>query len=156
MKSFGWQTRLRYGAVAALVAWLAGWLAGVPFEVGTALRYVDGRSGFASSLAEGLVVWAGFSLFMAVTGFVPVLVPVVLLAPPRWVVRWRVALLVAAPLLAMAAINDRMGLLNFYHVRHPRAVREFFFTAPNFFLLTFALVVVWVYTWLARRRLRVT
>ena len=133
MNSFGWQTRLRYGALAVSVAWLAGWVAGFPFEFGLALRYVDGHGGLLVTLAEGLVVWAGFSLFMTVAGFGPVLAPLILLLPPRWVVRWRAVLIPLAPLVAMAAINDRMGLLNWYHVRHPRAVRDFFFTAPNFF-----------------------
>ncbi len=35
-------------------------------------------------------------------------------------------------------------------IRGPSA---FFFTAPNFFVVTFALVVVWVYVVLAKRRL---
>jgi len=41
-----------------------------------------------------------------------------------------------------------------FYFRHPRAIREFFFSAPNFFVITFALVVVWVYAVLAQRRLR--
>ncbi len=47
-----------------------------------------------------------------------------------------------------------MGFLNAYHFRHPQAIKAFFFTAPNFFVITFALVVVWVYVVLARRRLQ--
>jgi membrane protease YdiL (CAAX protease family) len=43
--------------------------------------------------------------------------------------------------------------LNLYHFRNPSAVREFFFSALNFFVITFALVVVWTYVGLARRRL---
>jgi hypothetical protein len=46
-----------------------------------------------------------------------------------------------------------MGLLHFYRFRHPRDLSAFFFTAPNFFVLTFALVAVWVYVLLASRRL---
>jgi hypothetical protein len=47
----------------------------------------------------------------------------------------------------------RMGLLNLYHFRNPWAVRDFFFSAINFFALTFALVVTWTYVLLAQRRL---
>ena len=34
------------------------------------------------SLAKGLVVWGGFSFFMAVAGFTPLVLPAVLLVPP--------------------------------------------------------------------------
>jgi hypothetical protein len=70
------------------------------------------------------------------------------------VVRWRVFLIPAAGLAAILSVDRRMGFLQIYYLRHPHAVREFFFSAPNFFVVTFALVVVWVYTVLAQRRLR--
>jgi hypothetical protein len=91
---------------------------------------------------------------MAAAGFTPLVLPAVLVVPPRWIVRWRVLLIPAAGLAAILSVNRRMGLLNIYHFRHPRAIREFFFSAPNFFVIAFALVVVWVYSVLARRRLR--
>jgi low affinity Fe/Cu permease len=46
-----------------------------------------------------------------------------------------------------------MGLLHVYKFQHPWEISAFFFTAPNFFVVTFALVVVWVYVVLAKRRL---
>jgi hypothetical protein len=98
-------------------------------------------------------VWAGFSLFMAMAGFVPVMLPSIVLIPPRWIVRWRGLLIPAAPLAASLVMYRRMGFLNLYHFRNPWAVREFFFSALNFFVITFALVVVWTYVGLARRRL---
>jgi hypothetical protein len=60
---------------------------------------------------------------------------------------------VGAPLAALLAIYERMGLLHLYRFRHPEAIRAFFFSAPNFFVISFALVVVWLYSALARRRL---
>jgi hypothetical protein len=155
MNTFGWKTRLKYGLLAAGAGWLAGWAISFPFELSLAWRYVDGNSRqLPGSLAKGLVVWAGFSLFMAVAGFVPLVLPAVLLIPPRWIVRWRYILIPAAPLAAFTAIYHRMGLLHVYYFRHTRALRTFFFTAPNFFVVTFALVVVWVYAELARRGLQ--
>ncbi len=154
MKTFGWATRLRYGLGAAGAGWLAGWLVSFPFELSLAWRYVDGNARrLPGSLAKGLVVWAGFSLFMAVAGFVPLVLPPVLLISPRWIVRWRSILIPGAPLAAIVAIDKRMGLLHVYKFRHPRDLSAFFFTAPNFFVVTFALVVVWVYVLLAKRRL---
>jgi hypothetical protein len=69
-------------------------------------------------------------------------------------VRWRAVLIPATALVAILSVNRRMGLLDMYHFRHPHAIQAFFFSAPNFFVVTFALVVVWVYAVLAQRRLR--
>jgi hypothetical protein len=154
MTTFAWPTRLKYGVLAGLAGWFAGWAVTIPFELALAWRYVDGRANqLPDSLAKGLVVWAAFSLFMATAGFLPLVLPFVLLIPPAWIVRWRRILIPAVPLAAMLAIYDRMGLLNYYHFHHPRALRAFFLTAPNCFVVTFALVVIWVYGVLAKRRL---
>jgi hypothetical protein len=154
MMTFGWPTRLKYGVLAALAGWLAGVLVSFPFEFSLAWRYVDGNEHrLPDSLAEGLLVWAAFSLFIAVSGFVPLMLPLVLLIAPDRIVRWRRILIPGAPLVALVAIYKRMGMLRPYYLRHPREVRTFFVTAPNFFVLTFALVVVWVYVVLAKRRL---
>jgi hypothetical protein len=154
-KPFGWRTRLKYGLLAAAAAWFAGWIVIFPFELSLAWRYVDGNARqLPVSLVKGMAVWGGFSLFMAMAGFVPMVLPAVLLISPRWFVRWRRVLIPGAPLAAILAIYQRMGLLNAYRFRHPQAIKAFFFTAPNFFVITFALVVVWVYVILARMRLR--
>jgi hypothetical protein len=156
MNTFGWKTRLKYGLLAAGAGWLAGWAISFPFELSLAWRYVDGNARqLPVSLAKGLVVWAGFSLFMAMAGFTPLVLPAALLIPPRWIVRWRGLLIPAAALAGFLAIYERMGLLHIYYLRHPDAARAFFFTAPNFFAISFALVVVWLYSALARRRLAV-
>jgi hypothetical protein len=144
-------TRLRCAGLAGGAAWLAGWLVGFPFELPLAWRYVDGHPArLPSTLAQGLVVWAGFSLLMGMVYFVPMLVGL-LLVSPGWIVRWRWVLIPTAPLLTMLAIDYRMGFLNMYHLRHPEGLHAFFFTAPNFFVITFALVMVWVYVALARK-----
>jgi hypothetical protein len=153
--TFGWATRLKCGLLAAAAAWFAGWIISFPFEFSLAWRYVDGNARLLpESLVKGLVVWGGFSLFMAAAGFMPLVLPAFLLVPPRWVVRWRVLLIPAAGLAAILSVDRRMGLLQIYYFRHPDAIRAFFFSAPNFFVVTFALVVVWVYAALAQRRLR--
>ena len=152
--SFPWTLRLRYGALAALFAWGLGWLFTIPFEVVIAWRYVDGHARLLPmALAEGLLVWAAFSLFMAVAGFLPAVVPLVLLLPPRWLVRSRGWLIPLAGLAALVAIYSRMHILSAYYVRHWQVLRSFFFSGPNFFVVTFAVAVTWRYTALARRRL---
>jgi hypothetical protein len=153
-KPFGWATRLKCGLLAAAVAWFAGWIISFPFEFSLAWRYVDGHGRLLpEALVKGSMVWGGFTLFMAAAGFTPLVLPAVLLVPPRWVVRWRAILIPAAGLAAILSVDRRMGLLQMYYFRHPHAIRAFFFSAPNFFVVTFALVVVWVYAILAQRRL---
>ena len=151
---FGWTVRLKYGVLAGLIGWLAGWLITLPFELPLAWRYVDGHAWqLPVSLAKGMVVWGAFSFFMAITGFVPVVLPLFLFVSPRWIVRWRGVLIPGVTLAAISAIYYRMGLLNFYYFRHSEHIVSFFFTAPNFFVLTFALVMMCVYVLLAKRRL---
>lgn len=153
--TFGWAARLKLGLIAAAVAWFVGWIVSFPFELSLAWRYVDGNaSRLPEVVVKGLTVWGGFSLFMAAVGFTPLVLPAVLVVSPRWIVRRRAFLVPAAGLAAILSVNRRMGLLNMYYFRHPHAIREFFFSAPNFFVITFALVVVWVYSVLAQRRLR--
>jgi hypothetical protein len=154
MNTFGWRTRLKYGMVAGGLGWLVGWLVSFPFELSLAWRYVDGDARrLPHVVGEGLVVWGGFSLFMAIAGFVPIILPCFLLIPPRWIVRRRGLLIPGAALAGFLAIDERMGFLHLYRLRHPEAVRAFFFSAPNFFVISFALVVVWLYSALAKRRL---
>src|ERR1700761_6622382 len=129
-----WRTRLKYAMAAAGVGWLMGWLVSFPFDLSVAWRYVDDDARrLPLALAEGLVVWGGFTLFMGMAGFLP-LIP-------------------AAALGAYLLFDARMGLLHIYRFRHPEAIRAVFFSAPNFFVISFAPVVVWVYSALARRRL---
>ncbi|HEX4178301.1 MAG TPA: hypothetical protein VHY57_07670 [Rhizomicrobium sp.] len=153
MGTFGWPTRLKFGLIAAGMGWLAGWLVSFPFEISTALRYVDGDfRRLPMVLMKGSVIWAGFTLFMAAAGALPLMLPAVLLIPPGWIVRRRGLLIPGVPFIALLALDQRMGFLHLYRLRDP-AVEEFIFTAPTFFVVSFALVVVWVYTALARRRL---
>jgi hypothetical protein len=152
--TFAWTVRLKYGVLAGLAGWLAGWLISLPFELSVAWRYVDGHAGqLPISLAKGMVVWGAFNFFMAIIGFVPLVLPLFLIISPRWIVRWRGFLIPGVTLAAILAIYYRMGLLSFYYFRHPHNIFAFFFTATNFFVIAFALVMMCVYVVLAKRRL---
>jgi hypothetical protein len=119
-----------------------------------AWRYVDAHAGLMpEAVAKGMVVWSAFSLFMAMSGFVPLVLPLFLLVSPRWIVRRRRVLIPGATLAALLAIYKRMGMLNLFNFRHPRGIFYFFISAPNLFIMTFALVMMWVYVVLAKRRL---
>jgi hypothetical protein len=98
-------------------------------------------------------VWGAFSLFMAMSGFVPLVLPLFLLVSPRWIVRWRRFLIPGVTLAALLALYYRMGLLHGYYFRHRWHLYYFFVSAPNLFIITFVLVMMWVYVVLAKRRL---
>ena len=152
--TFTWRTRLKYAVLAFLAGWLAGWLVTIPFVVAMAWRYVDAHaSQLPDSLAEGLVVWGALCLFMAIAGFVPLALPLFLCVSPRWIVRWRGFLIPGVTLALILALYYRMGLWNGYYFQHPRILYSFFISAHNVFIIPFALVMMWVYTVLAKRRL---
>jgi hypothetical protein len=154
MRPFGWHVRLWYAVLAGLAGWLAGFLLTVPFEIFLAWRYVDGKvSKLPWTLAEGLVVWAAFTGFMAFAAWAPLVLPIVLLTPPRWAVRGQKLLVPAAGAAGLLAIGLRLQLfvrenfadfLTFWHV---------FFTSQLVFAIAFAMMLTAVYCALARVRL---
>ena len=152
--TFAWRTRLKYAMLAFLAGWLAGWLATTPFVVTMAWRYVDAHaSELPNSLAKGLVVWGAFSFSMAIAGFVPLGLPLLLCVSPRWIVRRRGFLLPGVTLAAILIFYHRMGLLNGYYLARPHILYAMFISAPNVYLLVFVPVMMWVYIVLAKRRL---
>ena len=81
--TFAWTVRLKYGVLAGLAGWLAGWLTTIPFVFRLAWRYVDAHtSQLPVAVAKGMVVWGAFSLFMAMSGFLPLGLPLLLLSLP--------------------------------------------------------------------------
>ena len=121
MNTFGWRLRLKYAMVAGGVGWLVGWLVSFPFELSLAWRYVDGDARrLPQVVAEGLVVWGGFSLFMGMAGFFALMLPCFLLIPPRWIVRWRGLLIPAAALAGFAG-----------HLRADGVVAHLLFASPR-------------------------
>ena len=152
--TFAWTLRLKYGVLAGLAGWLAGWLMTMPFVLRLAWRYVDANaSQMPEAVAKGMVVWGSFSLFMAMSGFVPLVLPLFLLVSPRWIVRRRRFLIPGVTLAALLALYYRMGLLTSYNFRYRGGLYHFFISAVNLFIITFALVMICVYVGLAKRRL---
>ena len=121
MNTFGWRLRLQYAMVAGGVGWLVGWLVSFPFELSLAWRYVDGDARrLPQVVAEGLVVWGGFSLFMGMAGFFALMLPCFLLIPPRWIVRWRGLLIPAAALAGFAGHLRADGVVAHLPFASPR------------------------------------
>ena len=135
-KTFGWPTRLKYGLLAAGGS-LVGGLDRSAFPLSFLLPGAMWMATPASCPNPWPKDWwcgAASACSWRWQDSCPWCCRAVLLVPPRWIVRWRVFLIPAAPLAAILSVYRRMGLLNVYHFRHPRRFRAFFFTAPNFFV----------------------
>ena len=154
MKAFGWQTRLLYALRAGLAGWIAGIMLTIPFEVGVAWRYVNGHTReLPLVLMKGMGVWSCFTLVMAGMAWLPLAVPVALLVPPGWIVRWRRILVPASGVAAIYAIGTRLLLFRADNFTSFDAAYRVFWTSPNVFAVVFACVLTGVYAMLARRRL---
>ncbi len=154
MKSFGWQTRLLYAALAGLAGWLAGIVLTIPFEAGVAWRYVNGHSReLPLVFVEGMVVWSCFTLLMASLAWLPLVVPVALLIPPRWIVRWRRILIPLSGVAGIYAIGHRLLLFRAESFTSFDVAYRLFWTSPNLFAVVFACVLTYVYAKLAQRNL---
>ena len=155
MMPYGWRSRLRDAALAGLAGWIAGFIVTIPFEVAQAMRYASGYPHhLLKILAEGFLVWAVFTLFMGLVGWLPLAVPVALLVPPRWIVRWRAIVIPLAVAVAFLSLGWRLHLFVWDQYIDGRAVLDAFITAPNLFAWTFAFFLPLIYILLAARRLR--
>lgn len=155
MKGFGWWVRVLYALLAGLVGWLAGVAVTIPFEAGVAARYVEGqRDSLLHALAEGTVVWGAFALFMASVAWVLLVLPVALLVPPCWIVRWRYILVPGSVLAAALAFGVRMHLFERVNFSSVQAFLDVFWIAPSVFAVVFAMVLTGTYAHLAKMRLK--
>jgi hypothetical protein len=155
MKKFGWRIRFQYAAAAGIVGWIAGFLLTIPFEIALTARYLEGQArGFPITLAEGLTVWACFTLFMAAAAWGPLVLPLALLVPPAWAVRWRGILALAGSAAAVLAMGKRLNLFHKKHFVDLPTIEYTFFTSHIVFAFVFAIVLTVTYSLLAERRLR--
>jgi hypothetical protein len=154
MRGLGWAVRLRYAMLAGLAGWLAGVAVTVPFEIGVAARYLSGQAGsLLRTLAEGLAIWSAFAFFMALVAWLLLVLPVALLVPPRWIVSWRHVLVPLSPVAAALAMGLRLHIFEQRNLKSSEAFLNVFWIAPNVFGMTFALFLTMVYVLLAARRL---
>lgn len=155
MKEPGWLARLQCGARALAAGWLAGVVATIPFEAEVARQYVNGNLHMLPRvLAEGMLVWTVFTLFMALAAWVPFVLPLVLLISPRHILRWRHFLVPVSPLLTVLAMSKRLNLLHAINFRSFAAFSAVYFTAPVIFAAIFALSMTASYMRLMDTRLR--
>ncbi len=155
MKALGWQTRLLYAVLAGLAGWIAGIVVTIPFEIRVAWRYVNGNTGqMPVVFLKGMVVWSCFALLMAAVAWLPMAVPVALLVPPQWIVRWSRIAIPASGLAAVGLMGHRLRFFQPENFTSFAVAYRVFWTAPDVFAVTFACFLTGVYAILARRRLQ--
>lgn len=96
--------RLRLSGAALVLGWLAGLIATAPFQVLVAERNSEGVAPlFCQLLLLGMAVWAVWSFFFALLGWLFAAVPLAVLIRPAWLVRHSKWLVAASGLAALAA-----------------------------------------------------
>ena len=115
----GFSRKIRLAAAAGLAGWFAGYLLSMPAQVLVGWRDTAGAlRPFALTLTEGLTVWAGWTLLLTGAAWCLIVVPCVLLLPPRLLIRFRLRVVLAAFLTAIVLVLWRM-----YWFRDPGASR---------------------------------
>lgn len=118
--------RFRKAALAALLGWVAGWLAALPFQVVEAIRNTgaDVRL-LVPALGFALALWTLLTLAIALYCYCLFFLPIVWLVAPSWFLRHRplwitLSTLFGATLMALRAHvwtafnHDGVGFTNFW------------------------------------------
>ncbi len=118
--------RFRKAALAALIGWIAGWLAALPFQIVEAVRNAgtDFRL-LASALGFALALWTLLTLAIALYSYCLFFLPILWLVSPEWFLRHRglwiaLSTIFGAALIALRAHvwtafnHDGVGFSNFW------------------------------------------
>ena len=147
--------RVRKVTLAALIGWLAGLAATFPLQLAEVLRNTNGDwKLMVASLGLGLMIWAMWTLGMAVTGWIVAGLPVALFAKPPLLLQRRTTATVVSGILGLAvvAVKFRIWEMEWTGADY-LAIRLY-----AVFLTTFAAATAWVYVGFLRRanRVRIT
>ena len=151
--SFSRWRRAGYAALSGICGWLAGQCACLPVNVIIAVRDTEGQAKlFVETLLYGLLAWGLWTLLLAATAWIVVVLPLVMTVRPCLMVRlrWWITLAATAGALSLtglrpAAFHD-VSAVSFWHQFAP--------VIPyGLFAVSFTLVTVWMYIALAKRRM---
>jgi len=145
--------RVRYAAQSGLIGWLISQLFCLPFNLITAVRDTEGHARlFVQTLGYGLVAWAGWTLWLALIGWLVVVLPLVMTIRPCLLVRLRRRILLVAMLVAAAVIASQWHA--FLDMAGVSVWQRFAVMLPYAcFGLTFSVVTAAVYIQMSKRRL---
>lgn len=145
--------RLRYAAISGLLGWLAAQMVCLPINLIIAVRDTEGQARlFVETLGYGLLVWALWTLWLALIGWMVVALPLVMTIRPCLLVRLRGRLLLGS--IALAAAVVEIHWKDFRDAGARSILQRYALMLPYFcFVVSFALVTAATYIGLSKRRL---
>jgi hypothetical protein len=136
--------RMLPSLIAVLAGWAAALIVTLPMQIAKiAANSFGGPVVLLRSLAEGTLIWALWTLAVAAGGWLFGLIPVILLAPESWLLRYRRTSLVLAGLFAWIAILVEFQVWKLVLPYYTLGVRMF--TLYSLLLVVYATVSAAVY-----------
>jgi hypothetical protein len=145
--------RVGFAALSGLTGWLVGQMACLPANLIIAVRDSGGDARlFVQTLLYGLVAWGGWTMLLASTAWLLVVVPLVVTMRPCLLVRLRWWVFIVGTVGALSLVGTRPTMfrdrsaISFLH-RYAQVVPY------GAFAISFTLVTAWMYILLCKRRL---
>jgi hypothetical protein len=145
--------RAGFAALSGLSGWLVGQIVCLPVNLIIAVRDSEGQAKlFVQTLLYGLLAWGAWTMLLATTAWMLVVLPVVMTVRPCLLVRWRFVVPIAATVGGLSLVGAQpaafrdSSAISFLH----KYVQVIPYGA---FALSFALVTAWMYILLCKRRL---
>ena len=145
----GWRRRLGYAAVSGLTGWALAQIATLPSNLLTAMRDSEPHR-MGQTLMLGTLVWACWTLILALVAWLLIAAPLVLAVRPSLLVRLRRYILGGASLAAVGATLSKIR--SFHDPAASTAFLRFFEIVPyGTFAVVYAVGTASVYIALAKR-----
>jgi hypothetical protein len=151
--SFSRWRRAGYAVLSGICGWLVSQCACLPVNVIVAVRDSEGQATlFVETLLYGLLAWGLWTLLLAATAWILVVLPLVMTMRPCLLVRlrWWIALGATVGALSLTGLRPTLfhdlSAVTFWHRFAP--------VIPyGLFAISFTLVTAWMYIALAKRRM---
>jgi len=119
-------TRMRRSLVAVLAGWAATFVATLPMQIAKIMASsFGGPTVLLLSLAEGALIWALWCIIVAAGGWLFGLIPIVLLIPEDWLLRYPRTSLTLAAVLGWIVVLIEFEVWKLLRPYNYLAVREF-------------------------------
>jgi hypothetical protein len=145
--------RVGFAALSGLSGWLVGQMACLPVNLIIAVRDSEGDAKlFVQTLLSGLLAWGAWTMLLAATAWLLVVLPLVLTMRPCLLVRLRWWVFIVGTVVALSLLGTRPTMfrdrsaISFFH-RYAQVIP---YAA---FAVSFTLVTAWMYILLCKRRL---
>ena len=136
--------------VAAVLGWLAGFVASAPVQLFELARIAAGdRRLLLDSSGYGLVVWGLMTLFMGTAAVIILLGPVATMVEARWVMRHPVLTVAVIPVLSFAVVSVKFS--HWFELDPTPFIFQPMYQAYAIFIVAFFTVAMLMYVRLLRR-----